>query len=200
MIGRWLPWLMPACVLAVLAAGCGSPATFSVETVVHPDGSCDRTICQPRDEFLPDEALEPEWIARWKSVDDASGPPGSSPSGASAGKSKYFIGVRLVPQSPGNPAPLSLCGCEGPGGGCQRASTDLRAERLRLRRRAPLEREDHQHRDPARIPRGCAASCSTSSFPWPSNPSRRNSTGPTTSPDWRAISARISVDSSRTVR
>jgi hypothetical protein len=114
MTSKWHLWLMPACLLASLATGCGSPARFSVETVVHPDGSCDRTTWQPKDEFLPDEALKPEWIAalrhpeqppgpdlpkealrpewiaRWKSVVDASGPPGLSPSGASAGRNKYF--------------------------------------------------------------------------------------------------------------
>ncbi len=91
MTSRSHPWLTAACLLAGLATGCGSPATFSVETVVHPDGSCDRTTWQPKDEFLPGEALKPEWIARWKSVVDASGPPVSSPSRASAGQSKYFI-------------------------------------------------------------------------------------------------------------
>ncbi len=68
MIGKRLPWLMPACLLAVLSAGCEAPPMFSVETVVHPDGSCDRTIRQPKGEFLPAEALQPEWNARWKSV------------------------------------------------------------------------------------------------------------------------------------
>ncbi len=115
MTSKWHPWLLPACLWVGLITGCGSPATFSVETVVHPDGSCDRTTWQPKDEFLPDEALKPEWIAalrqpqqpavpvlpeetfkpewiaRWKSVVDAGGPPGSSPSGASAGQNKYFI-------------------------------------------------------------------------------------------------------------
>ncbi len=64
------------CFLGVLAAGCGPPATLFVETTVHPDGSCDRLIWQPKDEFLPKQALQPTWNSRWKSVVDATGPHG----------------------------------------------------------------------------------------------------------------------------
>ncbi len=90
MTGKRHPWLILSCLLAAHSAGCGSPATFTVATVIHPDGSCDRTIDQPRGEFLPAEAFRPEWIARWKSVTDTSGPPESRRSGGSAGKEKYF--------------------------------------------------------------------------------------------------------------
>jgi hypothetical protein len=91
MTGNWHRWLVPACVLATLSAGCGSPATFTVETIVHPHGSCDRTICQPRTECLPAEALKPEWNARWKSVTDVKGPSASPRAGRPVGTEEYFI-------------------------------------------------------------------------------------------------------------
>jgi hypothetical protein len=90
MIGKWHRWLGPACVLAALAAGCGSPPAFTVETVVHPDGSCDRAIYQPMGVFIPAEALKPEWSPRWQSVEHVNGPPASLRSGEPAGKEKYF--------------------------------------------------------------------------------------------------------------
>ena len=65
-------------------------AAIFVETTIHPDGSCDRTIWQPKDAFLP-EALKPEWNARWKTVLDANGRPGKSDSRASKDDCKYFI-------------------------------------------------------------------------------------------------------------
>lgn len=116
MILKRHPRFLPACILAILGAGCGSPATFTVETVVHPDGSCERTICQPRAEYLPAEALErgpsgriapaavaqplearqplrPEWVARWKSVKVIKGPPSSPRSGLKAGTEDYLVAV-----------------------------------------------------------------------------------------------------------
>ena len=48
-------------------------------------------IWQPKDNFLPDRALKPEWNARWKTVSDASGRPGASDSRASRDDCKYFI-------------------------------------------------------------------------------------------------------------
>jgi hypothetical protein len=116
MAGRWHPWFTTACVLAALSPGCGAPSTFTVETVVHPDGSCDRTICQPWGESLPAEALphgradrrepepplakpksaaaaalRPEWVACWKSVADVKGPPASPRQGRGAGSEAYFL-------------------------------------------------------------------------------------------------------------
>jgi len=81
------------CVLSVLAAGCctSQPAAIHVETTIHADGSCDRMIWQPKDKFLPDRALKPEWNARWKSVSDARGRSGASESKACADEQKYFI-------------------------------------------------------------------------------------------------------------
>jgi hypothetical protein len=72
------------CFLGTLAVGC-CPAPFPaiyVETTIHPDGSCDRMIWQPKEKFLPGDALKPEWNVRWKSVSDASGRSGTSASRA----------------------------------------------------------------------------------------------------------------------
>ncbi len=83
LVGLWL--------LGLLAAGCCPPATIYVETTIHPDGSCDRMIRQPKDKFLPDRAFKPEWNARWKGVSDAKGRPGVDESEASKDQCKYFI-------------------------------------------------------------------------------------------------------------
>jgi hypothetical protein len=101
MSGKCHRWLAPACILAALSAGCVAPPIFTVETVVHPDGSCDRTIIQPKHDALPAEALKPEWNARWKSVKELNGPPGSPPS-ASAGsdESQKYITARGSFRSP----------------------------------------------------------------------------------------------------
>jgi hypothetical protein len=73
---RNAPWWRTGLVFLPLAAcGCGSPPLIQIATVIHGDGSCDRTIWQPRDEMLPDEALKPAWNARWKSIDLAAIPP-----------------------------------------------------------------------------------------------------------------------------
>ena len=119
--------VMLLCVLATLALGCGSGpyASFRVETTVHPDGSCDRTIWQPKGtsletqalqaavaagklpniarpqhEFLPDEALTPEWNARWTTVTDASGAPREPGSNSAQDNFQYFI-ARGTFSSPG---------------------------------------------------------------------------------------------------
>ena len=44
-----------------LVSGCTAPPAIQVETVIRPDGSCDRMIWQPRDKFLPEAAFKPEW-------------------------------------------------------------------------------------------------------------------------------------------
>ncbi len=90
MIGKWHRWLVLACVVAAFSAGCVAPPMFTVETVVHPDGSCERTITQPKGESLPAEALKPEWNARWQSVKVLNGPPGSPPSSGSDESNKYI--------------------------------------------------------------------------------------------------------------
>ncbi len=73
---RNAPWWQTVPVILLLAAGgCGSPAWIQVETVIHGDGSCDRTIWQPKDEMLPDDALQPAWNVRWKSINLVAIPP-----------------------------------------------------------------------------------------------------------------------------
>jgi hypothetical protein len=62
-----------------------------VETTIHVDGSCDRMIWQPKDKFLPDQALKPEWNARWKSVSDAPVRSGASAPKVCDDVQKYFI-------------------------------------------------------------------------------------------------------------
>ena len=85
------------CCLPGLLAGCGQPAAIHVETTIYSDGSCDRMIWQPKDKFLPDRALKPEWNARWKIVSDVSGPPGEPHSKTSMDDCKYFIArARLI--------------------------------------------------------------------------------------------------------
>ncbi len=60
--------------LGGLTTGCGNPPAFFVETTVHSDGSCDRTILQPKGDCLPDFALKPAWNRQWKSVVDMPDP------------------------------------------------------------------------------------------------------------------------------
>ncbi len=86
---RWP--ILALCLLGFSCVGCGPPAAFQIETIIHSDGSCDRTIWQPKGKFLPDQALKPEWKARWKTVADASGRPGGARSWASDDQLKYFI-------------------------------------------------------------------------------------------------------------
>jgi hypothetical protein len=91
MVGQRGLRLLRLCFLGVLAAGCCPPAAMRVETTIHSDGSCDRMIWQPKDKFLPEGALEPEWNARWKTVSDGIGRPGGSDSKALKDDCKYFI-------------------------------------------------------------------------------------------------------------
>jgi hypothetical protein len=81
------------CLWAILVAGCSSspPPAFHVETTIHADSTCDRLIWQPKEQFLPAQALKPEWNALWKSVSDASGRPGLSDTRAGDDPCKYFI-------------------------------------------------------------------------------------------------------------
>src|SRR4051794_15156415 len=54
-------WHVGLAFVLCVTGGCGSPALFEARTVVHPDGSCDRTIWQPEGEMLPADALKPTW-------------------------------------------------------------------------------------------------------------------------------------------
>ena len=80
-------WAMAA---ALGLAGCGSPPLIQVETDVRPDGSCDRSIWQPKDRLLPDGALAPSWNARWATVVDVGLPPAFESPGANPGDHAYF--------------------------------------------------------------------------------------------------------------
>jgi hypothetical protein len=75
---------------SLLAAGCGGPAFFQVETVVRPDGSCDRLTWQPKGEMLPEGALALAWNARWKGVSDVMIPPAFSSVNQSHSDRAYF--------------------------------------------------------------------------------------------------------------
>lgn len=70
-------FLVVGLVGSLCGSGCGSPALLQVETTIRPDGSCDRSIWQPKGELLPDGALSPQWRARWRTVADAKVPPAS---------------------------------------------------------------------------------------------------------------------------
>lgn len=72
------------------ASGCGGPAFFQVETVIRPDGSCDRLIWQPKGEMLPEGALTPGWAALWNGVADVAAPPAFTSSGPSHPDRAYF--------------------------------------------------------------------------------------------------------------
>jgi hypothetical protein len=93
---RWQV-IVPVLGLLATCAGCGSPPCFQIETVVHPDGSCDRKICQPKGEMLPEDALKPVWNARWKKVDPDAAPPAFALKKAQANEYKYFSASGTFP-------------------------------------------------------------------------------------------------------
>ena len=62
-------WRRYAPFLALLAVcGCESPPLVQVDTILHCDGSCDRSIWQPQDKMLPVDAFSPSWNIRWNSI------------------------------------------------------------------------------------------------------------------------------------
>jgi len=77
--------------LIVVTGGCSSQPLFEARTVVHSDGSCERTIWQPEGEMLPAEALQPPWKARWKTVAAANIPPAFAKDHQADGSHKYFM-------------------------------------------------------------------------------------------------------------
>jgi hypothetical protein len=83
--------LVVVMVLSACCAGCGSPPLFQVETQIQPDGSCQRTIWQPKGEMLPKDALEPAWNARWSSVEPVDVPPAFAKQYPSHGDHQYFM-------------------------------------------------------------------------------------------------------------
>ena len=85
---RWN--ILAVSMLLSAASGCGPPLLFQVETVVHADGSCDRTIWQPEKETLPPEALTPAWKAHWKSIQPVPLPPAFARDFQASDAQKYF--------------------------------------------------------------------------------------------------------------
>ncbi len=81
--------------LAVVTPGCAPYAAFEVETAIQPDGSCVRTIVQPKGEFLPDETSKPEWNARWRSVTDADVPDSAMPPDLSPAPASFALGSSM---------------------------------------------------------------------------------------------------------
>lgn len=85
----------PACLLVLTLvtaapAGCGPPLLFQVETAIHPDGSCDRTIWQPEAEMRPPEALTAAGRAHWKSIKPVPLPPAFALEFQPSNERKYF--------------------------------------------------------------------------------------------------------------
>lgn len=84
LIRRLLPLAM-----AVGSLGCGAPPLLQVETTVRSDGSCDRSIWQPKDKLLPGTAFSPAWTASWTTVVDVRIPPAFADQSSSSG-GPYF--------------------------------------------------------------------------------------------------------------
>jgi hypothetical protein len=75
--------------------GCADPKSIQVTTVVRGDGSCERTIVEPRAGYLPEEAragetLSPQWIAKWDAVVPLSKPSAEPVTGEPFAKHPYF--------------------------------------------------------------------------------------------------------------
>jgi hypothetical protein len=81
-------WMMLPVLVAL--AGCGAPAVVQVETVIRSDGSCERTIWQPREELLPEQALTREWSDRWNSIRPVKVPPFFAQQQPDGGDRRYF--------------------------------------------------------------------------------------------------------------
>ncbi len=140
-------------ILAALTFGCGPAAIFRVETSVHPDGSCDRTIFQPKGEFLPAEALKPEWNARWTAVAGAKAPPSAAVQPESPYALSYFTARGKFASPREIPPHYRYVDENCPDAG---ASELLRGyeRRLRVRCRTPVAGENYQHRHVERLPEG----------------------------------------------
>ncbi|WP_337174697.1 hypothetical protein [Paludisphaera sp.] len=86
------PFAALACLTLLAAGGCGPGPMVQVETTIRPDGSCERSVWQPRDRLLPDEAFTPAWIARWRKVEDVVVPPAFAENDPDPGEG-YFHAV-----------------------------------------------------------------------------------------------------------
>jgi hypothetical protein len=83
--------------LLAVGGGCGAPLLFQAETIVHGDGSCDRTIWQPEKEMLPSEALTPAWKTRWNTTRPIALPPAFAGEFQASGEQKYFTASGAFP-------------------------------------------------------------------------------------------------------
>lgn len=90
MNNSWCQRLIVLGAVTLCFGGCSPPLLFQVETVVHSDGSCDRTIWQPEKEMLPAEALTPGWKAKWKSIKPVPIPPAFAREFQASDEQKYF--------------------------------------------------------------------------------------------------------------
>ena len=100
--------LLPVALFLVAPSGCGSPLLFQVETVIHSDGSCDRTIWQPENEMLPAEAAAPAWKAQWKSIKPVPLPPAFAGEFQASKEMKYFTATGSFPNPAAIPAHFRL--------------------------------------------------------------------------------------------
>ena len=153
MMSRSFRWQIALSLLIAVTGGCGSPALFEARTEVHSDGSCDRTIWQPEGEMLPAEALQPPWKARWKTVAAAAIPPAFAKDHQPDGEHHYFMAQGSFRKPEEIPAHFRHVASPGPQLGASQLQRAYKRE-FRLRRRAPLARDAHEHRDPRRLPQG----------------------------------------------
>jgi hypothetical protein len=114
--------VLPVTILLLTIGGCGSPLLFQVETVIHPDGSCDRTIWQPEKEMLPPDALSPNWKAKWKSVDPVPIPPAFAGEFQASNAQKYFRARGSFPAPAAIPAHYRFAAPEVAGVGASELS------------------------------------------------------------------------------
>jgi hypothetical protein len=96
--------------LLLTLAGCQEPPkSFRVDTTVNADGSCRRSIYQPKEGYLPLEAISLDWIARWDTISGAAAPADSIPSGQqlsglNLSAAKYFVATGTFPTPQDIPA------------------------------------------------------------------------------------------------
>ncbi|MGC8638548.1 MAG: hypothetical protein ACP5XB_01575 [Isosphaeraceae bacterium] len=109
--------VLPVAIVLAAVSGCGPPLLFQVETVVHSNGSCARTIWQPEMEMLPPEALKPAWKARWKSIKPVPIPPAFAQDFQASDAQKYFTAQGSFRSPAEIPAHYRLVPAEYPGVG-----------------------------------------------------------------------------------
>jgi hypothetical protein len=71
---------------------------IQVKTTIRSDGSCERSIWQPRDRLLPAEAFSQPWVARWREVADVAVPPAFAENNPNPGEGYFHaVGVFASP-------------------------------------------------------------------------------------------------------